>query len=134
MTELIDMFMPTPFLITLAVSLYVIHRSFHKVDILGFVVSATIGLTCNFYMTKYLHINPIAALIITIGIFPLLEILWAMSMSKMHKEAEVHHWHMPHPHMPHFNQQISQTPNARSVTSPKRHPRSHGVAKHPPHP
>ena len=113
------MFMPTPFNIVLIATIYILHRSFHKVDMAGFAISVTIALSANFYMTKYLHAPQIAAMAITIIIFPILETLWAVGIKNLHKEAEIHHWHMPHPHM--------------SAPTPPLKPKKHGRATHPPH-
>lgn len=128
------MFTPTPFLIALIVGLYIIHRSFHKVDTLGFVTSGVIGLTINFYLVKYLNVSQLAAMFITLVIFPVLEILWALAKRGFTKEAEIHHWHMPHmPHpdfLPQSNQQ-SATKNTKTRNLQLSR-RAHGISKHPP--
>lgn len=108
MVELIDMFLPTPFNITLIASIYIIHRSFYKVDNLGFVTATIIALSANFYMTAYFHISQIAAMFISIIMFPVMEFLWATGMNKLHPEKEMPQWRIPHSHMPHFRQQQTQ--------------------------
>lgn len=99
MVQLSDLFMPTPFNITLIASIYIIHRSFYKVDNLGFATAVIIALSSNFYMTAYLHVNQIAAMFISIVLFPLMEFLWAVGMKGLHKQEEMPQWHTPHPHL-----------------------------------
>jgi len=62
MAEWMDMFMPTPFNITLIAAIYIVHRSFYSVDSTGFVVSAAIALSSNFMMVKYMHAPELAAM------------------------------------------------------------------------
>lgn len=109
MVELIDMFTPTPFNIVLIASIYIMHRSFHAVDPIGFAASGIIALSSNFFMVKYLHANEVVAMLITIFLFPFMEILWAMGMKKLKREQPEPHW--PHPHMPRFRHQEAQPQN-----------------------
>lgn len=88
MTELIDLFLPTPFNITFVVVVYLVHRSFHKVDLVGFAAVTALCLCVNFYMTAYLHVNQIVAMLTTLVGFPVLETLWSMGISGLHSASQ----------------------------------------------
>jgi len=115
MVELIDMFYPTPFNIILVVTIYIIHRAFHKVDMLGFAVGTVIALTENFFLVKYMNVHPLIAMVFTIVLFPFMEILWGMAAKGFRKEEEIHHWRMPHPHLMHsqISGQVTRTAYGR---------------------
>ncbi len=72
-----------PTLIEMAVLLavlYVFHKSFHKVTMVGFLATAAIAMSANYYLTAYLNVNFLIALAVTLVIFPVLQILFRASV------------------------------------------------------
>lgn len=112
MVELIDMFYPDQFNITLVLSIYIIHRSFYKVNHVELAAQTVIALCENFFMVKYLHVHPLTAMVLTIVIFPVMSFLWAMAEEKLHPGVEIPRWQSPYPHwhMPHHARAQGKVP------------------------
>lgn len=75
------------FLVILLTVLYILHKSFHKVTFTGFIATAAVALTANYFIEVHLHIGFIYALIITVAIFPILQILFKMSFGGPKKKV-----------------------------------------------
>ena len=74
--------------VVLATILYIIHRSFHEITGVGFFTSVAIAISANYYMVNYLNIHIVFAIIISIGIFPILEILIKKSIKGSFLESK----------------------------------------------
>jgi len=74
-------------LVILLPTLYILHKSFHKVTIVGFMASATIALTASYFIETHLHAGFIYALLITIALFPILELLFKKSFGGPKKQV-----------------------------------------------
>jgi|GEM_PF-7046675 len=71
----------------LTLVLYLIHRSFHKVNFLGFVMIGAVLITLSNYMVSAMHVNqPTAMLIVIIG-YPVFSYLVASTIKGTRKKV-----------------------------------------------
>lgn len=73
--------------VILFTGLYIVHRCFHKVNILGFIAIGILLVALGNYMVEAMHINQLTAMVVTIAGYPLFSFLLASSIKGFRKKA-----------------------------------------------
>jgi len=68
--------------------LFLIHRSFHKVNFFGFLLVSGILILMSIYMDVYLHVQPAMAILLPIILFPIFQALIHMSIKSLRHEKK----------------------------------------------
>lgn len=72
----------------LVLILYLIHRSFHKVNFFGFLLVSGVLILSSIYMDVYMHVQPAIALLLPIILFPISQALVHMSIKSLRHEKK----------------------------------------------
>lgn len=77
-----------PSTIALMVILYIIHRSFHKVNLVGFMLIGVVLILISNYMITIMHVNQIVAMAIVILGYPIFSYLVSSSIKGFRHEPQ----------------------------------------------
>ena len=72
----------------LTITLYPIHKAFHKVNFMGFVFVSAILISISSYLINFMHINQLTAMLICIMGYPLFSYLFSASMKGLNEKSQ----------------------------------------------
>lgn len=72
----------------LTITLYLIHKAFHKVNFVGFVFVSAILISISGYMINFMHINQLTAMLICIIGYPIFSYLFSESVKGLKEKSQ----------------------------------------------
>jgi len=72
----------------LTITLYPIHKAFHKVNFMGFVFVSAILISISSYLINFMHINQLTAMLICIIGYPIISYLFSESVKGLKEKSQ----------------------------------------------